>query len=172
MQKREFDIIIRKLSLNCAVLPSDEQMAARLPDLWEDVCEMASERFARGCRLVARRPDFKFFPTNGELLGAIAEGDAVSGAGGEGLSPMDTDQRRRVDDPDFRRQMREESERAAKEYFASPEHKTLLATITRLEKEEAAKRRAEVKPGTFPGIVLRRKRKGKQTSAGSKTLLM
>ena len=125
MTRTEFNQIIKRLSLKCAVLPTDEQLKARVPDFWEEVEPMTADRFERGVKWLTRQPEFKFFPTLGEMLEAIRRADWEERERAFRGNQTD-DEARLINDPAFRAKRRAESEESAKEYFDSPEHADLL----------------------------------------------
>jgi hypothetical protein len=69
--RETFTKAISDLVTQCGVPPLDEELDARVAVIWDEVQGMSIERFQAGIRVLIRRRDFKFFPTLGELLGAI-----------------------------------------------------------------------------------------------------
>jgi hypothetical protein len=153
MTRQEFQECIRGLVQQCGVGPAEEDVAARMVELWEDLERLPVERLKRGIKLLIRRPDFKFFPSVGELLDAVNSAHIDSGEGWRGLSPARDDEisqpLRLMNDPAYRKKQRELAEQAAKDYFASPEHQELLRTM---DQQRALESRMDKPPVVVPFV--------------------
>lgn len=73
MTKAEFTKAVNLLSANSASQPTEEQTEGRLPILWEEVGHLEYERFLVAVKWLVKQPDFKWFPTVGEVLNAIEQ---------------------------------------------------------------------------------------------------
>lgn len=133
MTRDEFTQVVRFISGNCAVVPTEEQLEVRIPTLWEEVLNLPEKRFRAGARWLVKQHDFRFFPTVGEMLQAIdAAFNATSGVAHEGLSPARPGDHtyRMVHEPGYQAEQKRISEEAARTYFASPEYQELLKAMS------------------------------------------
>lgn len=107
--------------LQCPVKPTTEELQARGNLLWEEVQKLQQTDLERALMYVAKQPEFKFFPSVGQILDAIEQTREKKTP-----SNLTHEEYRLLNDPEYRRLQREESERAAKEYFASQEFVTFV----------------------------------------------
>jgi hypothetical protein len=128
----EFYSCIAGLVRHCGIAPTQENLDARLPELWEDMEQYPVERFKRGIKLLIRQPEFKYFPTVGEMLQAVEAAAIMSGAGAEGLSPARPGDHayRMAHEAGYRAEQKRISEEAARRMFEDPEYQRLLKTLS------------------------------------------
>lgn len=145
MTNAEFREIIRFISGNCAVTPTEEQLEVRLPSLWEQLADLPHEKFRAGAKWLIKQHDFRFFPTVGEMLQAIRAAENESGKIWLGYSPISEDTLREMRDP-----ARQRTAEMVEEWLKSPEQQELLATMQQLREKHS---KAQVPPPAIPGRV-------------------
>jgi hypothetical protein len=153
MTDQAFKQCIGYLVKQCPVAPTDEEVQLRSQELWEDLEHAPVEKLQRGIKYFIRLPEFRFFPSVGQLLDAIEKAEASSGENWLGLSPPhDGDHTiRLMNDPAYKREQKRISEESAKAYFASPEHQQLLKSMQLMAEREQGKITAELAKSLHAG---------------------